>query len=933
MRTRPLLAALTALALGAATAPAIDSPQPTFGTYIGGSGLEYGFAVAVDGAGFVYAAGHTASTDFPLTNAIQRSCGNDGFVTKLDPATGRVVYSTALGAAVLGVSSQVVADVAADAQGNAYVVATVRQTSPASPPRFPICNAVQSEFAGGEVDAFVAKLDPEGRLVYATFLGGSGGEAGMAIAVDACGNASVVGVTSSDDFPTANALVEKRIAPLQAAAFVTRLDPRGRISFSTYLAASGEVVPEDVAVDGAGNTFVTGSTRGGDLPITADALQRQFQGGVVLRWLDGEARWESASPDGLTEASAIALDPDDPELVYAGTKGRGSVSRSVDGGQHWTEVLAAPEGVSALAVAGSTVYAGLADGDPAQVFRSDDRGVTWKAVGSLSAHGPVRALAADSAAPMTVWAAARGAIFKSTDGGVEWQSEGEGTYVAMAPGHPSIVYIAGENGRVRRSDDGSEQWEDLSRPLLHQPQPIGVEYVVVSPGDPDTAFGIWVGQSYGGGTVLRTTDGGETWTQISSLPPFTSTPPFEFRGTSHIAFARNAPHLGWAIGAGRLFRSVDGGATWEPQAPDGERIAGTMAAAGPDHVYLAFEGNEADAYVLALGPDGDLLYSTFLGRRNDYDRGVRIAVDADGDFRLAHASTNDEGAASHSLHITAVDRATGALRFTVPSPVHIADLAGASGVTHVVGYGLGNAGSLDIVLADLDADGQSGDLLRLGGSDADQAWSLAVDPVGVLWTVGTTASADFPITPNAPQSALAGIEDAFVIGILAGQATEGPPTDGECGEPTNLPACDTEALLGTCPEPDPGPDPDPGPGPGPGPDPDPEPDPEPCPTGDLDAVACELTRVTSSAICPDAAWHSGVRRYVTTRLAQAQKRALKALGAPSERQHRWASRVRKPLAQAMRRVNQALRRQRIETACHGVTVSTLGPLLERLRGR
>src|SRR5216683_2256933 len=174
-------------------------------------------------------------------------------------------YSTYLGGSA-GDSGNAIA---VDASGNAYVTGETSSTN------FPTKNPSQSA-SGGGADAFVAKLDPTGStLVYSTYLGGSGGESGNGIAVDSSGNAYATGNTLSTNFPTKN--------PLQAAsggardAFVAKLNAAGSaLVYSTYVGGSGEDSGNGIAVDSAGNTYVTGLTRSTNFP-TASPFQASCQ--------------------------------------------------------------------------------------------------------------------------------------------------------------------------------------------------------------------------------------------------------------------------------------------------------------------------------------------------------------------------------------------------------------------------------------------------------------------------------------------------------------------------------------------------------------------------------------------------------------------------------------------------------------------------------
>lgn len=128
----------------------------------------------------------------------------------------------------------------------------------------------------GDDNAFVSKISATGLLVYFVQLGGSGFDTGFGIAVDASGNAYVTGLTDSVDFPIAN--------PFQAVnaggfdAFVTKLNPAGVLVYSTYLGGSGFDRADGIAVDSAGNAYATGFTGSADFP-TASPVQATNAGG------------------------------------------------------------------------------------------------------------------------------------------------------------------------------------------------------------------------------------------------------------------------------------------------------------------------------------------------------------------------------------------------------------------------------------------------------------------------------------------------------------------------------------------------------------------------------------------------------------------------------------------------------------------------------
>jgi len=118
-------------------------------------------------------------------------------------------------------------------------------------------------------DAFVAKYDPSGNLIYATYLGGSNNDAAMGIAVDASGNAYVTGYTSSTDFPTTPGSLQTANAGANGTndASVTKLSSTGTLVYSTYLGGSANEGANGIAVDSAGDATVTGYTASTNFPV------------------------------------------------------------------------------------------------------------------------------------------------------------------------------------------------------------------------------------------------------------------------------------------------------------------------------------------------------------------------------------------------------------------------------------------------------------------------------------------------------------------------------------------------------------------------------------------------------------------------------------------------------------------------------------------
>jgi hypothetical protein len=233
-----------------------------YSTYLGGEDYDYSYGIAIDNSGNAYVTGSTSSTEFPAVNAMQPTYqeGQDAFVTKLAyNGSGKVTveYSTYLG----GSGVELGYDIAVDGNGNVYTTGWTMSAD------FPTVDAYQT-FQGGS-DVYVVKLVYDGedvRAEYSTCLGGSNGDEGRAIAVDAQGNAYVTGFTYSSNFPIAH---DYRPGPTNQNpdVFVLKLiDDGGRAAllFSTCLGSTGAGV--DIAVDG-NSVYITGSTSSANFPL------------------------------------------------------------------------------------------------------------------------------------------------------------------------------------------------------------------------------------------------------------------------------------------------------------------------------------------------------------------------------------------------------------------------------------------------------------------------------------------------------------------------------------------------------------------------------------------------------------------------------------------------------------------------------------------
>jgi hypothetical protein len=189
--------------------------DPTLGysTYLGGTGNDYATAIAVDSTGNAYVTGYTASANFPTTTgAFQTNCGG-----------GTSCSST-------------------------------------------------------HINTFVTKLNSTGTaLVYSTYLGGSTKDYGYGVAVDASGDAFIVGTTYSLDFPVTVGAYQQACGGgscVDGDIFVTELNPTGSgLVYSTYLGGKNTNQGNAIALDSAGNAYVTGYTKSTNFPVTPGVFQ------------------------------------------------------------------------------------------------------------------------------------------------------------------------------------------------------------------------------------------------------------------------------------------------------------------------------------------------------------------------------------------------------------------------------------------------------------------------------------------------------------------------------------------------------------------------------------------------------------------------------------------------------------------------------------
>jgi photosystem II stability/assembly factor-like uncharacterized protein len=818
--------------------PLIIDPVLSYSTYLGASGAETGWAIAVDSAGAAYIAGQTNSPNFPTTqDAFQKSStgASDVFVIKLNPAGNALVYSTYIG----GAGDDFGFGIAVDAAENAYVTGQTSSPNFPTKPPFPFLDSTS---------IFILKLNPTGNaLVYSTLLGGIGIDTGKAIAVDSTGAVYVTGETFARDFPVFNAFQSQfrgglclfdDFGVICTDAFVAKMNPEGTaLVYSTYLGGNGTDTGTSIAVDSAGAAYVTGQTASTDFPITPGAFQRQSGGSSTGRGFGGDAFVTKLAPSGSSlvystylgggsdeRGSGIAIDSEGSAYIggttdslnfpttpgaYQASNGGSPAYKSTTGGSSFSAIKngLAANNVKTLAidpVNPSTIYAGIApfsssDSFVGGVFKSTDGGNSWTASGNSLNVGAVNALALDPDTPSTVYAGTSQGVFKSTDGGNSWIARNQGlsfarvNALAIDPKRPNTIYIGtggifvpgGFNGGgIFKSTDGGATWEPTR--FNENLDSIIVLSLAI---DPRKTQILYAGTNNG---FYRGSKGGKKWKgpTLTEIQPSLNNAavssiaidPNE-RSTIYVAFGSTSPFP--PVNSG-FFKSTDRGLTWRgPTSGVNVTIAKTIAVDPRNSSTLYAGGSSVVNSIFNIPPSGALLKSTNGGESwstTELSDAPVNAVVIDPQNSTVYAGAF----LSSDAFITKLDPLGSKLVYSTHLGGRSADLGQAvaidsAGVAYVTGYtasdrfptvnafqaSKGRQDAIgDAFVAAVNRDGSA--LVYssyLGGIGIDEAFAIAVDGAGAAYVTGRNNSINFP-TVNPLQAAFFGsIYDAFITKV------------------------------------------------------------------------------------------------------------------------------------------------------------------------
>jgi len=724
----------------------VIDPQLIYSTYLGGSSFGYGQAVAVGPNGNAFVTGYTDSMDFPTVNPEQAFYPGSSaiFVSKLSRDGSSLVYSTYLAGSVYDSSYSI----AVDASDSAYVVGFTES------PDFPVKNALYPTLNGPE-DAFITKFSPAGNtLVYSTYLGGSSYDSAYGVAVDASNNAYITGGTGSVDFPVTPGAYQTAyngscgfVTKLNAAgsalswstyfggncsadpqaiavdstnsvfltgatigglavtpgaaqtvfggvedAFVGELTNTGAaLAYLTYLGGSETDYAVAIAVDPAGNAFVTGRTNSKDLPVTASAVQPTLAGGYdgfVAKVNTVGTAWNyvtylggtrddygygiaiDSSGNAFVAGSTISADFPQAAAVQPSLAGNPTLLfRTTSTGSTWqASDTGIPDSVESIAIdPASDTH--LMAGTIAGLSQTTNGGAHW--FNTSSFPGTLVSAIAFSTAGGPVYASAYTSIYSSADDGATWNFAGDAPCgvgsITVDPATPTTLYMSNANSYLlfypacaAESTDGGVTWTELTG--------LTFSYAVYGLAiDPKSPSVLYAGTDSG---LFKSTNAGQSWTTLNIegyTNPFVTgvvidplQPAVVYaivydaiyrstnsgstwtqlvsgpEGVSSLAVAASKPSVLYAgTYSNGVYVSSNAGSTWSPTSLTSQQIENIVVDQSKPGVAFAAGLVNPDAFVAKINPTGDkLTYSTYLGG-SGYDYAYGVAVNANGNAVVA----------------------------------------------------------------------------------------------------------------------------------------------------------------------------------------------------------------------------------------------------------------------------------------------------------
>ena len=248
-------------------------PELIYSTFLGGSNIDNGYAIAIDSTGNAYITGSVNSTEYPTTAGafdLSQNGDYDVFISKLNSTGTALVYSTYLGAG----NADYASDIALDSSNCAYVVGNTSSMN------FPMINGMFDTSINSTMDAFITKLNASGNaLVYSSFLGGSANDTAEGVVVDSLGFAYVTGITYSSNYPVISGSYDITFNSGECDAFLTKVNATGTaLIFSTYIGGNSYDYAYDLTLDSSGYIYVLCTTYSANFPVTSGSYDTSQNG-------------------------------------------------------------------------------------------------------------------------------------------------------------------------------------------------------------------------------------------------------------------------------------------------------------------------------------------------------------------------------------------------------------------------------------------------------------------------------------------------------------------------------------------------------------------------------------------------------------------------------------------------------------------------------
>jgi uncharacterized protein (TIGR03437 family) len=710
------------------------------------------------------------------------------------------VFSTLLG----GSGQDYATAVASDPQGNTYVAGLTYS------PDFPVTPGAAQTTFGGTCDAFIAKLDPNGRLIWATYLGGILDDWATGIAVDTAGNVWVTGYTRSANFPLVNpiqGMLDNGLSD-DFDAFVAKLSNDGsQFYYSTFLGGPDDDGGVGIAADSQGNAYVAVNVNEALGFLNQQTWPDQFGIFVVKLNSIGAPLYTYFHPTG--DASAIALDSATNAYVAGSTldasgatlrlgtvlgqeamifklssDGSTKVYETDLGGSVWADATAvAVDSTGEAYVGGFTASVDFPLLHPLEstpgarpIWASTNAGATWMPLDNLPFALPL-AMVADPSTPTTLYEATGDlGIFKSLDGGATWSSASTGIagtdiealaidpvntatlYAVTAPANSSTV------SAVYKTVNGGAQWTLVDSAGVEDAQ------LAIDAQNPNI---VWESN----GSIRKSTDGGMTWNAVN-FPGSVQTLALDPRVSGHVFAISQPVFCGFFCGGNQgpfFYSSADGGANWT-QNP-------TLAADTPLLVDPSTNPSTVYDGLAYRSSDGGVTWTQISPPPGESVNDALAALDPSGTLYSAVAGVGNYVSHDQAQTWTAIGSFIPPWTMEIGGPsITALNPAGASGALYAT---IGQVATSGFVTK-LSADGSSlifSTYLRGHASMEgfpifaaepndfyDQTWisAIAVDGFGNATVAGGTRATDFPAVQPV-QAANGGMADAFVATI----ATDG----------------------------------------------------------------------------------------------------------------------------------------------------------------